>query len=227
MTRRVKAVIFDLDGLLIDSEPLQIAAWREYLQRHRAELTDDMLGQMYGLRLSDASKVVVNLLDLDISPEQVATERDALFLRTVPGNIQPCSGAIVLLTELRHRGMPIALATSGHRRYVDLALESAGIPRAFDAEVTGEMVVLGKPDPETFLTAARLLGVEPAGCLVLEDSPNGVRAAKAAGMLCLAIPNEDTSDHDLSAADQILPSLDQVLEWMDSRSNETGFGSTL
>jgi HAD superfamily hydrolase (TIGR01509 family) len=216
MSQRVEAVIFDLDGLLVDSEPLQIAAWRAYLNGLGAELTAEVLERMYGLRLSDAAEVVVRLLELDISSEQVAIERDALFLSSVPGNIQPCRGAIDLVTELNHRGMPIALATSGHRRYVDLALESAGIPKVFDAEVTGEMVVRGKPDPETFLTAAGLLGIKPTGCLVLEDSPNGARAAKAAGMHCLAIPNVDTNSLDLSVADEILLGLDRVLEWIDS-----------
>jgi HAD superfamily hydrolase (TIGR01509 family) len=216
MNRRINAVIFDLDGLLVDSEPLQIAAWREYLNGIGAELTDGLLARMYGLRLSDAAKVVVEVLELDISPEQVARERDALFLKTVPGNIQPCRGANELVTELPNRGMPLALATSGHRRYVDLALESAGIPRVFNAEVTGEMVAKGKPDPETFLTAASLLGIDPEVCLVLEDSPNGVLAAKSAGMLCLAIPNADTNDLDLSAADEVLFGLDQVLRWINS-----------
>jgi HAD superfamily hydrolase (TIGR01509 family) len=162
-------------------------------------------------------EVVVQLLELDVSPEQVAIERDALFMSKVPGNIQPCPGAIdLLVTELELRGVPLALATSGHRRYVDLALESAGIPAGFDAEVTGEMVEKGKPDPETFLTAARLLSVDSASCVVLEDSPNGVRAAKAAGMLCVAIPNADTGLHDLTDADAVLSSLDHVLAWMES-----------
>jgi HAD superfamily hydrolase (TIGR01509 family) len=179
-------------------------------------LTDDVLGKMYGLRLTDAASVVVQLLDLDVSPEQVARERDALFMSKVPGSIQPCPGAIDLLVELELRGVPLALATSGHRRYVDLALESAGIPAVFRAEVTGEMVEKGKPDPETFLTAARLLSVDSANCVVLEDSPNGVRAAKAAGMLCVAIPNADTGLHDLTDADAVLSSLDHVLAWMES-----------
>jgi len=216
MNRELNAVIFDLDGLLIDSEPLQISAWREYLNGIGAELTEGLLARMYGLRLSDAAKVVVDALELDISPEQVAHERDALFLQSVPGNIQPCRGAIELVAELRLRGMPTALATSGHRRYVDLALDSAGIPRAFDAEVTGEMVSKGKPDPETFLTAAKMLGVDPEACLVLEDSPNGVLAAKCASMLCVAVPNADTHGLDLSAADAVLSGLDQVLPWIDS-----------
>lgn len=217
MSRSIQAVIFDMDGLLIDSEPLQIRAWRDYLDTHNKVLTDEVLAQMYGLRLSDSAKVVARLLELDVTPAQIATDRDAMFLATVPGNIEARPGAVDLVTELKRRGTPIALATSGHRVYVDLALESAGIPTIFDVEVTGEMVQRGKPDPETFLTAAALLDVDPDACLVLEDSPNGVRAAKAAGMTCIAIPNDDTTGLDLAMADEVMVSLDEVLAWLDQR----------
>ena len=215
MTTPIRAVIFDMYGLLIDSEPLQIRAWRNYLDTHGKVLTDEVLAKMYGLRLSDSAKVVACLLELDVTPEQIAIDRDRIFLATVPGNIEARPGAVELVTELKRRGTPIALATSGHRVYVDLALESAGIPKVFDVEVTGEMVERGKPDPETFLTAAALLGVEAQACLVLEDSPNGVRAAKAAGMTCIAIPNDDTTGLDLDIADEVLASLSEVLGWLD------------
>ncbi len=215
MTRHISAVIFDLDGLLVDSEPLQIHAWREYLARHEAELTPEMLAEMYGLRLTDSSEVVVRMFDLPVTALEVARDRDEIFLELVPGNIEPRPGAREIVTELHRRGVPIALATSGHRRYADLALESAAIPRVFDVEVTGELVTLGKPDPETFLTAAEQLGIAPELCLVLEDSPNGVKAAKRAGMLCVAIPNDDTGEFDLSMADAVLGGLDEVLGWMD------------
>ncbi len=217
MSRAIGAVIFDLDGLLIDSEPLQIQAWRTYMGRFEAELTPEVLSQMYGLRLTDASEVVVRMLGLPVTAIDVARDRDALFLELVPGNIEPRPGACEIVTELHRRGVPIALATSGHRRYVDLALESASIPRIFDIEVTGEMVQRGKPDPETFLTAAAGLGIAPGQCLVLEDSPNGVKAAKRAGMTCLAIPNDDTGGLDLTLADGVLGGLDEVLGWMKAR----------
>lgn len=217
MMRQFAAVIFDLDGMLIDSEPLQIHAWREYLSGFGAELTPEMLSQMYGLRLTDSSEVVVKFLDLPVTALEVARDRDKLFLELVPGNIEPRPGAREIVSELHQRGVKIALATSGHRRYVDLALESAAIPRVFDAEVTGELVQRGKPDPETFLTAAAALGVPPEQCLVLEDSPNGVKAAKRAGMTCIAIPNDDTAGLNVSMADEVMASLEDVLPWLEGR----------
>lgn len=218
MTPQISAVIFDLDGLLVDSEPLQIHAWREYLARHEAVLTPEMLVEMYGLRLTDSSEVVVRMLDLPVTALEIARDRDALFLELVPGNIAPRRGAREIVSELHRRGVPIALATSGHRRYVDLALESAAIPRVFDVEITGELVQRGKPDPETFLKAAEGLGIHPELCLVLEDSPNGVKAAKRAGVICVAIPNDDTEGFDLTMADAVLGGLDEVLAWMEEGS---------
>lgn len=213
----IDAVIFDLDGLLIDSEPLQIRAWRDYLDTHGATLTDELLARMYGLRLADSARVVVEMLELDVTEDVVARDRDAIFLATVPGNIEAQPGAIEIVTTLHEQGVPIALATSGHRRYVDLALESAGIPSLFTVEVTGDLVTRGKPDPETFLTAASLMEIAPERCLVLEDAPNGVRAAKAAGMTCIAIPNADTAALDLSMADHVMSSLEEVAEWLDKQ----------
>lgn len=216
MTRRIAAVIFDLDGLLVDSEPLQIHAWREYLRQFDAELTPALLGQMYGLRLTDSSEVVARELELPVTAVEIARDRDRLFLKLVPDNIKPRPGALKIVTELHRRAIPIALATSGHRRYVDLALASAAIPRLFNIEITGEFVQRGKPDPETFLLAAKGLGIDPERCLVLEDSPNGVKAAKRAGMTCIAIPNDDTGAYDLTMADVVLGGLDEVLGWLDS-----------
>lgn len=222
MTLSIEAVIFDLDGLLIDSEPLQGQVWGEYLATLGHTFTDDVLARMLGRRLIDASAVVAEAYNLDIPVTQVAEERDRHFLSMVPGNIGPQPGAVRLVETLHQRGVPMALATSGHRRYVDLALESAGIPRLFTVEVTGDLVKHGKPHPETFLTAASLLGINPERCLVLEDAPNGVRAAVAAGTRCVAIPGHGTSHDDLAGADAILESLELVIDWIDQWAASQG-----
>ncbi len=222
MTSRIEAVIFDMDGLLIDSEPLQFRAWSEYVETLGHRLTGDVLSNMLGRRLIDSARVVVDAFALDMAAEEVAEERDRYFLSMVPGKIGPQPGAIELVNTLQCRQIPMALATSGHRRYVDMALESACIPRLFTVEVTGDLVTHGKPHPETFLTAASLLGTEPARCLVLEDAPNGVNAAVAAGMPCLAIPGHETSHDDLAGADAILESLADVTGWIDQWAASQG-----
>ena len=153
IARDFRAVIFDLDGLLIDSEPVQFAAWDAFVARYRKTLSDDLKRRMYGTRLVDSAQMVAEELQLPIDGHQVAVERDSIFFEMIPGNIRAKPGALELLEELHRRSIPIALATSGHAKYVDLALESASIPRRFDVEVTGDLVERGKPHPETFQTA--------------------------------------------------------------------------
>jgi HAD superfamily hydrolase (TIGR01509 family) len=207
----IQAVIFDLDGLLVDSEPLQAWAWHEYARRFGAVLTPDVLRQMLGLRGVDAAPIFVALLDLPVSGEIALRERDAIFLAAVPGALQAHHGAHELIAELHRRGIPLALATSGHRRYVDLALASAGLTGAFDVEVTAEHVARGKPHPDVYLRAAGARVSPPAPSHPHEDAPNGVAAAKAAGMLCFAIQPDAEHAHGLSRADAVLVALGDVM----------------
>lgn len=214
--RVIRAVIFDLDGLLIDSEPLQFIAWDAFVRRYGKTLSEDQKRRMYGTRLVDSAELVARELELPIDARDVASERDALFFEMIPGNILPKPGAVELLQILHQREIPTALATSGHASYVELALKSANLPRHFDAEVTGDLVTNGKPHPETFLTAARLLEVAPHETLILEDSPQGVRAAVRSGAVCFAIPDDPARrDADLSDAQLVLSSLSEVLSALD------------
>ena len=210
-TRQVQAVVFDLDGLLIDSEPLQAWAWHEYIARFGAVMTPDILGRMLGLRAVDAVKIPIEMLDLPVDEATALRDRDEIFLAAVPGAIQPHAGAQDLIDELKQRGIPVALATSGHRRYVDLALASAGLTGLFDQEVTAELVTRGKPHPDVYLRAGELLGIPADRCLALEDAPNGVTAAKAADMRCIAIPGEHGSREGVAHADAVLESLAEVI----------------
>jgi len=214
---QIEAVVFDFDGLLVDSEPLQAWAWGAYVERFGATMTHDILHQMLGMRAVDATKIAVELLALPVSAEEALRQRDEVFLAEVPGRMNAMPGALVLIQELKRRHIPIGLATSGHRRYVDLALESAGLLGSFDVDVTGDQVSRGKPFPDIYLRAAELLGVRPPACLALEDVPNGIRSAKAAGMLCFAIPGETAVPLDYSDADAVLPSLSDVIGELTAR----------
>jgi HAD superfamily hydrolase (TIGR01509 family) len=220
----IAAVVFDLDGLLIDSEPLQQWAWHEYAARHGKALEPEMFHQMLGLRAVDAVEIAIRLLELPVTGDTALRDRDAIFLAAVPGAILPMPGAVDLIHELRSRGIPLALATSGHRRYVDLALESAGLAGLFDAEVTAELVTRGKPHPDVYLEAARLLGIHPRRCLALEDAPNGILSAKAAGMHCFAVPDETAIPLDYSAADAVRGSLSEVIGELDRRYRSSSHG---
>ncbi len=214
---KIQAVVFDLDGLLIDSEPLQAWAWHEYVARFGAVMTPDVLGRMLGLRAVDAVKIPIQMLDLPVDEATALRERDEIFLAAVPNAIQAHAGAKELIADLQQREIPIALATSGHRRYVDLALTSAGLTGLFDEEVTAELVTRGKPHPEVYLRAAELLGTPADRCLALEDAPNGVTSAKAAGMRCIAIPGHHSTPEGVAHADAVLESLSDVIGEMQRR----------
>lgn len=203
------AVIFDLDGLLVDSEPLQASAWDAYAQRHGQRLRPEVLHAMLGRRAIDAVDVFLRSLGIDVAPEVAIAERNEIFFAAVPDGIRLKPGAADLLDWLEAEQIPTALATSGMRHYVDLVLRDVTHP--FGARMMAEHVTRGKPAPDIYLAAAAALGIDPARCLALEDAVLGVQAAVAAGMTCWAVPDDPAHGFDLSHAHRILPSLTAVL----------------
>jgi len=212
----IQAIIFDLDGLMVDSEPSAKQAWRAWLARYGHVLDQETINAMFGLRLVDSSWLVKERFELPLSVKQIAAEESQVFLSLLDGNLRPMPGLDDLLHAVDARGLPRAVATSSSRRYAPIALRAVGAAGGFAAIVTGDDVQRGKPAPDIYLAAAAALDMPPAVCLALEDSPLGVQAAKAAGMRCVAVPNELTAGLDLSAADWILPSLTAVVEQLDS-----------
>ena len=221
--RHLSAVVFDFDGLVADSEPLQIRAWQEFLARYDARLEDSLIDEMFGLRVKDSARVVQQRLDLPLTPEEVMHGRDEIFLELVATELPLMTGAIELITWLQiDTPYRIALATSGHRRYIDAALRVTGLGSSFEVIVTGDDVENGKPHPEIYQSAADGLGIAPEYCLALEDAPHGVRSAKAAGMACLAVPNEMTeSIPGLDEADAIVKDLHEARVWIETNAAHT------
>jgi HAD superfamily hydrolase (TIGR01509 family) len=210
----IRAVLFDFDGLLADSEPLQKAAWREYLAQQGRTLEQSLMERMFGLRLLESAALVRQELGLTIPVEQIMNERDALFLSSLHGHLHAMPGAASVVSKMRMLGLRVALATSGHQRYVEIALHELGLQNAFDAVVTGDTVTRGKPAPDIFLRAAELLNVDPSTCIVLEDAPHGVAAARSAGMTAVAVPNELTHDLDFGQAHVVCSSLADAGHWI-------------
>ena len=218
MSAPLVSAVFDLDGLLVDSEPVQIAAWQEFLSDYGQTLEPELLGRLFGLRVRDTARVLVDELRLPLTPEEVFAGREAIFFRLLEAGVTPMPAAVETVRALGSHGLRLALATSGHRRYADLVLEGLDLRGAFAVEVTGDDVARGKPAPDIYLLAAERLGVPPAVCLALEDAPAGVASAVAAGMRCLAVPNEHTAGMPgLERADAILPSLAAVVPWLAAR----------
>ena len=206
----IQAVIFDMDGLMIDSEPLHKEAWQITLRHFGYELDEALFAQLVGLRTREDAVLLREHFHLPVKAEVLARQRNDLFLASLPGRVKPMPGLRELIAQVRGCGLFSAVATSGERRYVDAVVRELNLDGVFDAMAVAEDVARGKPAPDVYLLAARRLGLPPAQCLALEDAPNGVLAAKAAGVRCVAVPNETTRSLDLSAADASLPSLSAV-----------------
>lgn len=185
------AVLFDMDGLLIDSEPLWTMAEVELAERLGGTWTSEMKSAVVGTRLDVAVPTVLRLLGADDGPAAVRDTTSWLLARMVElfsTDLALRPGAAELLDGLRDAGIPLALVSSSYRILVDAGLAVLGADR-FAVSVAGDEVRDGKPAPEPYLAAASALGVDPRRCVVLEDSPAGVASGEGAGCVVVAVPD--------------------------------------
>lgn len=182
----LRAVIFDLDGVIVDSHPAHLEAWKSFLHSLDKNLSDsDLQFVLEGYK----REVILRHFLGELSPQEVkyyGEKKDALFRASLE-DVKTLPGFAAFFDSLEGAGLPVALASSASRWRVEYILNRLGLTRAFRAIVTGDDVVDGKPDPAIFRAAARGLGADPADILVCEDAVAGVEAAKRAGMKCLAI----------------------------------------
>ncbi|NLL36883.1 MAG: HAD family phosphatase [Fretibacterium sp.] len=186
----IDAVIFDMDGVMFDTETLNMRAWMEAGTLHGYVVTEEMVHAHIGANV----QFTRNLMEKHFGPEfdfdAVRADRIRIAFEDIKENGMPVKpGLVELLDWLRGRGFRTAMATSSERRFVDFYLERSGIRHPFDVIVTGDMVTRSKPEPDIFLKAAEELRTEPVRCMVLEDSYNGIRAARAAGTVPVMIPD--------------------------------------
>jgi HAD superfamily hydrolase (TIGR01509 family) len=200
------AILFDLDGLLADSETLHCQAWQTTLAAHGLAITTAFYCDWWvrrGLGITKFIQARNPALDVALLRRQKAAE----YAHLVATRCQPMPGAIELLDHLAAGRWPLALASSAWSDAVQAVLTKLAIADRFAAIVTGNDVPRAKPHPDIFLLAAARLGAAPARCVVLEDAEKGVLAAQAAGMKCIAVPTSFTADNDFSHADLVVPSL--------------------
>lgn len=211
----IEALIFDMDGTLVDSEPYAEQAWADFLRLHGHEFNDTVLGRMFGLRMIEGAAVVKEAYNLALSVEAIAEEQDALRLAALTGNLEPMPGTGAVLAFGREAGLKMALATSSLRHHADLTLAETNLAGLFDAEATGDEVENGKPAPDIFLLASERLGVAARRCVVFEDSPAGVASALAANMRCLWIPTPKTASLPVARTPTAtLPDLGAAIPWL-------------
>lgn len=204
----ITTVIFDLDGLLADTERLHCQAYQEALRGHGARLTESEYAEHW-VRAGRGIGDWISLRGLSLDPLTVRACKSARYLELLSGSLRPMNGALALLRSLQGK-KTLALASSSYPDAVEAVLRGLDIAHYFKAVVTGTDVPRVKPAPDIFLAAARAVGADPSECIVLEDAEKGVLAAHAAGMACIAIPNEHTRGHDFSKATRICASLKEI-----------------
>ena len=217
---RPEAIVYDVDGTLIDSEPLHVAAWKQTLQSHGHDMSDlsaQFLQTMAGKKPIVIAEGMVKELGIDVPAEQFLQEKTNLFLALSETSLQPMPGAVESVRRFSDAGLRLAIGTSLNQTYLESVLQKLNIAEAFDVIVTGDEITKGKPNPETYLLVASKLGVKPSDMLVLEDARSGVEAAKASGAFCIGVENIEAEPQDLSFADKVVQSLNDVtLELVES-----------
>jgi beta-phosphoglucomutase family hydrolase len=202
----IEAVLWDLDGVLVDTAPVHFLAWRELMAALGRELSEDEFRRGFGLRNDAILRSLLGELPEE-RVDELSRRKEAMFRDQIRGNVAPIGGAVPLLARLREAGKRTAIVSSTPRENIDVLLHSLGLKVAFDAIVAAEDVTRGKPDPEGYLLAAKSLGVEPQGCVVIEDAPGGVEAAKRAGMKCIGLAAARAPES-LARADLVVTSLE-------------------
>lgn len=208
----IKAVIYDLDDLMVNSAPTHFKATDILLQKYGhkyEELPGDLKTDFIGKRVIDVLKDIVEYFKISADFNELYAERMQIFLALVRNELEPMPGLFKSLKLFKNK-YKIALASSGMRKYIEFVLEKFGIVDYFDAVISGDDVKIGKPSPETYIVACKKLGLKPDECVVFEDAAVGVASAKSAGCKCIAIKNPYTPPQDLSRADVILDSLDDI-----------------
>ncbi|MCA9230087.1 MAG: HAD family phosphatase [Planctomycetales bacterium] len=203
----LQAVIFDLDGLMFNTEDLYQEVGRDSLARRGKQLTQELLDEMMGRKSDIALQIMIDRHDLEISVEDLATEQAESMRKLIPTRLQPLPGLLSLLAALEAGGIPKAIATSSGRQFVTQVLGQSQLEPRFDFVFTSEDIENGKPAPDVYLLAASSLGFDPARTMVLEDTQIGCRAATAAGAYTVAVPGEHSRDHDFNGVKFIATAL--------------------
>jgi beta-phosphoglucomutase-like phosphatase (HAD superfamily) len=205
-----RAVLWDMDGVLVDTGDLHYQSWTDALSRRGIELTDETFRLTFGMNNTGILRL---LLGPDVDPalvETISAEKEFCFRKIIPGKIVALPGALMWLERLQVQGYRQSVASSGPLENIAVIVDALGIRSRFDALTSG-FSISGKPDPSVFLEAARRLEVPPSRCIVVEDAIAGLQAAQSAGMRCIAVTTTNPPEA-LRGADIVIDRLDHLPE---------------
>lgn len=203
--------IFDMDGVIVNTEPLYKKMNIDFLLQHNALISDEEYNQFIGISATTMWNYLREKYHLPFTTlELITIEKQAKFDVLDKSELKPIDGIIDLLDMLKSKNYSIAIASSSMRKNIELIISKTYLNKYFDHIVSGEDVQNGKPSPDIFLKAMNHFNEAPENCIVLEDSKNGVLAANAANMFCIGFQNNNSGNQDLSNADLIIHSIKEI-----------------
>ncbi|MBN1437422.1 MAG: HAD family phosphatase [Sedimentisphaerales bacterium] len=204
-----KAVIFDMDGVIVDTGPYHKQSWYDLAEKHGWRMSEEFFAHTFGMQ---NYQIIPQMTDDSLSREQIDEAglwKEIRFRELIAGQIAPLAGVLEIITELKSQGFKLAVGSSGPRMNVEMVLRGSGVKDYYDAIIAGEDVRNGKPAPDTFLAAAKAIGISPDRCVVIEDAVHGVEAAKTAGMKVVAVTTTNPAEN-LKQADLVVDSLGEL-----------------
>lgn len=209
MSGRYRAVVFDLDGVLWDGEPLYYAAFNVVLEPLGHHLPEDEYEQIIGNSVEAAWAWVLDRFQIDQTPDDFYRKYDAAVLQMLKEPLEPLPGVRDLVAELKRRGIRVAVASASLRQWVDATLEGIGLASEFEATASASEVTHAKPAPDLYALAAERLGVPTSECLAVEDTRAGIASAKAAGMFAVQVRAASTALPPIPDADLVIEDYSQ------------------
>ncbi len=207
-----QCIIFDMDGVIIDSEPIHMACEREIFRLLGISISDEEHNALVGGMDKTMWNRIEGSHELPIQIPEIINLKKSLYMEYLKREvyIKPIPYVLELIVDLHKSGFLLALASSSPHSQIDYILNNFEIIPCFHSIISGEDVEKGKPNPEIFLKAAKSVDVDPQSCVVIEDSYNGVIGAKRANMKCIGFMNPNSGDQDLSKADMVISSFKEV-----------------
>jgi len=202
----MKAIIFDMDGLMVDSERLYQQAQVEITRQFNKTLPEKIRLTMMGRKPLESMKIFVDALDIPTDAEKLLEMRNDIMRVKYKNDLVPLPG-LAHIIDAFYGKLKLAISTGAQEEFLDIVVDRLGIRNKFDVLQASDEIEQGKPHPEIYLRTCKKLGLKPGECIVLEDSLNGVLAGKGAGCYVIAVPSEYTKDENFSSADFIADDL--------------------
>jgi HAD superfamily hydrolase (TIGR01509 family) len=208
----IRTVIFDMDGVIIDSEPIHFKMENEMFQELKISISYEEHCSYVGTSSQNMWAIIARKHGLNVEVKELVKKQHVLYMAYLLNekDLRPIPSVVELIEDLYHSGFGLVLASSSYMEVIEVVLRKFNLSNYFMARVSGTELANSKPHPEIFIQSAKLAKSEPGECIVIEDSQNGITSARAAGMKCIGFANPNSGVQDLSKADLVIHSFDEL-----------------